>query len=80
MKHMLFSIQNWDLFHIVIQKMKGLSLLLFLCMIKSEVISNVATQKRCEQTVMDDEMKYCADRKYSLRISFVLEQVTYNKD
>ena len=49
--------------------MKGL---LLLCMATAESISNVATQKSCEQTVMDDDMKYCADRNYSLRTRFFL--------
>ena len=49
--------------------MKGL---LFLSLANGEVISNVATQKSCEQTVMDDDMKYCADRNYSLRTRLFL--------
>ena len=61
---MSFYIRDWNLFQIIFEKMKGL---LFLCMAKAESISNVATQKSCEQTVMDDDMKYCADRNYSLR-------------
>ena len=43
---------------------------LILCLAKAEDISNLATQKSCQQTVMDYEMKYCADRNYSLRNSF----------
>ena len=43
---------------------------LILCLAKAEDISNLATQKSCEQTVMDDDMRYCADRNYSLRNSF----------
>ena len=30
-----------------------------------------STQKSCEQTVMDDDMKLCADRQYSFRIGFI---------
>ena len=69
MQHMLFFIQNWNLFQIIFEKMKGL---LLLCMAKAESISNVATQKSCEQTVMDDEMQRCANSLYSLRTSFDL--------
>ena len=43
---------------------------LILCVARAEDISNLATQKSCQQTIMDDEMKYCADRNYSLRTSF----------
>ena len=64
---MSYYSQNLNLFQIIFEKMKGL---LLICMAKAESISNVATQKSCEQTVMDDDMKYCADRNYSLRTGF----------
>ena len=40
------------------------------CTAKADEIFNAATQKSCEQTVMDDEMRTCANYAYSLRISF----------
>ena len=67
MKHMSFYTQNLNLFNLLFEKMKGI---LFLCMTKGEEIPNAATQKSCEQTVMDDEMQRCANSNYSLRTSF----------
>jgi len=66
---MLFYTQNLNLFEMLFEKMKGI---LFLCLAKAEEISNAATQKSCEQTVMDDEMQRCANSLYSLRTSFDL--------
>ena len=65
-----------------------MKIVLLLCMAKADEIFNAATEKSCEQTVMDDEMKYCADRKYSLRTGLDLSMlhakrltnINYNRD
>ena len=67
MQHMSYYSRNFNLFQIIFEKMKGL---LLFCMVKADEIFNAATQKTCEQTVMDDEMRTCANSAYSLRISF----------
>ena len=77
MKHMSFYTQNLNLFEMLFEKMKGI---LFFCMVKAESISNAATQKSCEQTVMENDMKYCADYYYSLRISLETNHVCLNID
>ena len=69
---MSFYTQNLNLVEMLFEKMKGI---LFFCMVKAESILNAATQKSCEQTVMEADMKYCADYYYSLRISLETNHV-----
>ena len=73
---MSFYIRDWNLFQIIFQKMKRI---LLFCMVKADEIFNAATQKSCEQTVMDDEMRTCANSAYSLRTSFELIYNDLNK-